>query len=80
MLLGLMVLISGIGFTFGLSGIALFVSGVSLLAYSSALFLCWIKYGTDILPMSSIRDEFPTSSKKYRFIAKSLFVELIHSG
>ncbi len=54
MLLTVMLLVSGFGFVFGLSPVALIVSAASLLAYLTAVLLCWVRYGRDILPLRSI--------------------------
>jgi cellulose synthase/poly-beta-1,6-N-acetylglucosamine synthase-like glycosyltransferase len=53
-LINLMFLVSCFGFLFGLSSSALIISAISLLAYSLAVLLCWLKFGRDILPFSSI--------------------------
>jgi cellulose synthase/poly-beta-1,6-N-acetylglucosamine synthase-like glycosyltransferase len=54
MSLALMVIISGCGVLLGLSSSALAISLLSLSAYFIAVLLCWLKFGRDILPLSSI--------------------------
>jgi cellulose synthase/poly-beta-1,6-N-acetylglucosamine synthase-like glycosyltransferase len=54
MLVSLMLAASGLGVLLGLSHIALIVSAASLSAYMVAVLLCWLKFGRDILPLSSI--------------------------
>jgi cellulose synthase/poly-beta-1,6-N-acetylglucosamine synthase-like glycosyltransferase len=54
MLIGSMIFVSGFGVLFGLPYTALIVSAASLSVYVVAVSLCWLKYGRDILPLSSI--------------------------
>jgi cellulose synthase/poly-beta-1,6-N-acetylglucosamine synthase-like glycosyltransferase len=54
MLVSLMLLISGFAVLFGLPSTALTISAANLSAYTIAVMLCWLKFGRDILPLSSI--------------------------
>jgi cellulose synthase/poly-beta-1,6-N-acetylglucosamine synthase-like glycosyltransferase len=54
MLLGLMLLLSGVGALLGLPSTALTISTASLSAYVLAILLCWLRFGRDILPLTSI--------------------------
>jgi cellulose synthase/poly-beta-1,6-N-acetylglucosamine synthase-like glycosyltransferase len=55
--LGLLVIgmaaIAGLSVCFGSSPVALFVSGVSLVALVLAVLLSWLRYGHDVLPLGS---------------------------
>ena len=54
MLASLTLAVSAIGYLFGLTSTAMFVSGASFLVFSISVFLCWLKFGRDILPLNSI--------------------------
>ena len=54
MMVSLTVLASGLGVLLGLPYTALSVSAASLSAYLIAVTLCWLRFGRDILPLSSI--------------------------
>ena len=54
MLLGLMLLVSGLGALLGLPFTALIISAASLSAYVLAILLSWLRFGRDILPLTSI--------------------------
>jgi cellulose synthase/poly-beta-1,6-N-acetylglucosamine synthase-like glycosyltransferase len=54
MLLGLMLLVSGFGVLLGLPYSALIISAASLSAYVLAILLSWLRFGRDILPLTSI--------------------------
>jgi cellulose synthase/poly-beta-1,6-N-acetylglucosamine synthase-like glycosyltransferase len=58
MLLSVMLLASGLGALFGISLSPLIVSAVSLSLYTLAVLACWMKFGRDILPLSSISSMF----------------------
>jgi cellulose synthase/poly-beta-1,6-N-acetylglucosamine synthase-like glycosyltransferase len=53
-LVSLMLAVSAFGVLFGLSSSALVISAASLSGYFVAVLLCWLKFGRDILPLSSI--------------------------
>ena len=53
-LAGLMLMLSAFGVLFGLSFSALVISAASLSGYVIAVLLCWLKFGRDILPLSSV--------------------------
>ena len=50
----MMLLVTGLGFLFGLPSTAFIISTSSLTAYFIAIFFCWLKFGRDILPTNSI--------------------------
>jgi hypothetical protein len=54
MLLGLMLLVSGLSALLGLPFTALIISAASLSAYALAILLSWLSFGRDILPLTSI--------------------------
>jgi len=62
-LLGLLVfltlLLSAFGALCGLSSLALKVSAVTAVAYASAVFVSWLKFGRDVLPLKSIISILP---------------------
>jgi hypothetical protein len=49
-----MLLVSGVGVLLGLSSAAMIISAVSLSAYVLAILLGWLRFGRDILPLTSI--------------------------
>ncbi len=51
-LLAVMTSVAGIAATFGASSAALLILGACILAFTLAIFLAWLKYGRDILPLS----------------------------
>lgn len=53
MLVSLMLVVSVVGALFGLSFAALFISVTILSGYVTAVLLCWLKFGRDILPLGS---------------------------
>jgi cellulose synthase/poly-beta-1,6-N-acetylglucosamine synthase-like glycosyltransferase len=57
-LLGVLIMVmstvSGLATLLGISSAAILVSSVSLLGLIGGVFLCWLKYGRDILPRGSI--------------------------
>ena len=58
MLLTMIFLVSGFGILCGLDSTALIVSSAILSIYLIATLLCWLKFGRDILPLSSITSVF----------------------
>ena len=59
MLVGLMLAASAFGALFGLSSSALVISGVDFSGFATAVLLCWLKFGRDILPLGSILSVAP---------------------
>jgi cellulose synthase/poly-beta-1,6-N-acetylglucosamine synthase-like glycosyltransferase len=62
----LLVAVSALAVLFGASATALAIAATSFFAYAVALFLCWLKFGRDVLPLRSlpsmarfIADKFP---------------------
>jgi cellulose synthase/poly-beta-1,6-N-acetylglucosamine synthase-like glycosyltransferase len=64
MLLSIMLLVSGLGALLGFSYLALIVSAANFSAYMLAVAMCWLKFGRDILPLSSIFSVFPYIARK----------------
>jgi cellulose synthase/poly-beta-1,6-N-acetylglucosamine synthase-like glycosyltransferase len=54
MLLTLALLMSGFGVLFGVSDTAFIINAISVSAFVLALVLCWLKFGRDLLPLSSL--------------------------
>ena len=56
-LLGLLVIgmsaVAGFPVLLGFSSVALLINSASLLVFTGAVFLCWLKYGRDILPIGA---------------------------
>lgn len=48
-----MLLLSGFDLVISSSSVALVISAVSLSAYVAAVLLCWLKFGRDVLPLTS---------------------------
>jgi cellulose synthase/poly-beta-1,6-N-acetylglucosamine synthase-like glycosyltransferase len=46
-----MCLVSGLAVLFGTSSTAFLISAASLIAFAAAIFVCWLYYGRDILPL-----------------------------
>jgi glycosyltransferase involved in cell wall biosynthesis len=57
-LLGLMLLISALGVLLGFSSVGLIISAASLSAFMFGILLCWLRFGRDILPLSSMPSVF----------------------
>jgi cellulose synthase/poly-beta-1,6-N-acetylglucosamine synthase-like glycosyltransferase len=49
-----MLLLSVSAFLIGSSSVALVISAVGLSAYVTAVLLCWLKFGRDVLPLSAV--------------------------
>jgi cellulose synthase/poly-beta-1,6-N-acetylglucosamine synthase-like glycosyltransferase len=64
MLLSVMLLVSGLGALLGFSYAALIISAANFSAYMLAVAMCWLKFGRDILPLSSILSVFPYVARK----------------
>ncbi len=73
MLVSLMLAVSAFGVLFGLSSSALVVSAASFLGYLIAVTLCWLKFGRDILPLSSILSVASYVLDKLPFYRQTLF-------
>jgi cellulose synthase/poly-beta-1,6-N-acetylglucosamine synthase-like glycosyltransferase len=61
-LLGMLVMgmwvVAGVAILLGISSVAMFVSSASLVGFTGAVFISWLKYGRDILPPGSILSIF----------------------
>jgi hypothetical protein len=47
-------LVGIVGVLVGTSATAFYINAASVLAYALALLLCWLRFGRDVLPLSSI--------------------------
>jgi cellulose synthase/poly-beta-1,6-N-acetylglucosamine synthase-like glycosyltransferase len=63
-LLGIMLLVSALGTLVGLSSSALIIGAANLSMYMLAVAMCWLKFGRDILPLSSISSVFSYVAQK----------------
>jgi cellulose synthase/poly-beta-1,6-N-acetylglucosamine synthase-like glycosyltransferase len=64
MLLSIMFLGSGLGTLFGFSFSAFMISLANLSAYTLAVGICWLQFGRDTLPLSSILSVFTYIARK----------------
>ena len=64
MLLSIMLFVSALSALFGLSWSALIVSTANVSVYMLAVLVCWLKFGRDILPLSSISLVFSYVAEK----------------
>lgn len=75
-LLGLLVvvtlIVTGLATLFGASFAAMVISAASFVGFAVAVFLCWLKYGRDILPLSAILSIVPYTIGKLPLYARML--------
>jgi cellulose synthase/poly-beta-1,6-N-acetylglucosamine synthase-like glycosyltransferase len=75
-LLGLLVIamsiVTGLATLLGVSSSAMLVSSASLVGFAGGVFLCWVKYGRDILPPSAILSIAPYAIGKLPLYGRML--------
>ena len=64
MLLSIMLVVSGISTLFGFSSSAFMISAANLSAFGLAVGICWLEFGRETLPVSSILLIFPYVARK----------------
>jgi cellulose synthase/poly-beta-1,6-N-acetylglucosamine synthase-like glycosyltransferase len=73
MLVAGMVAVAGLATLVGVSSVALVVSAASLMGFTGAMFLSWLKFGRDIVPLGEVFSIFFYVVKKLPLYVKMLF-------